>query len=86
MIIILMVRKGVEHMDKKIDCKDLGSDCTFTACAAAEPELLEKVQEHEQTVHGIEEFSPDFYDKVQKSIREGRCDLNEDFDPCECCC
>ncbi len=73
-------------MDKRIDCRDLGSDCTFVTCAATEPELLEKVQEHERNVHGVEEFSPDFYNKVQKSIREGSCDLEENWDPCECCC
>ena len=73
-------------MDKMIDCKDLGSECTFTACTATEAELLEKVQEHDRTVHGMKEFSPDFYDKVQESIREGYCDLEEDSDSCECCC
>jgi predicted small metal-binding protein len=86
MIIILNVRKGVENMDKKIDCKDLGFDCTFTACAATEPELLEKFREHGRNVHDMEEFSPDFYSKIQESVREGSCGLEEDFDPCECCC
>ena len=86
MIIILIVRKGAEDMNKMIDRKDLGSDCTFTACATTELELLEKVQEHDRTVHGMKEFSSDFYSRVQKSIREGSCDLEEDFDPCECCC
>ncbi len=73
-------------MDKMIGCKDLGSDCTFTACAVTEAELLEKVQEHRRTAHGMKEFSPDFFKKVQESIREGSCDLEEDWDPCECCC
>jgi len=86
MIIILIVRKGVENMDKKIGCKDLGYDCAFTACAATEAELLEKFQEHGRTVHGMKEFSSDFYSKVQESVREGSCDLEEDSDPCECCC
>jgi predicted small metal-binding protein len=86
MIIILIVRKGVKNMDKNITCKDLGYDCPFTACAATEPELLEKFQEHGRTAHDLKEFSPEFYSKVQKSIREGSCDLEEDFDSCECCC
>ncbi len=73
-------------MEKRFDCKGLESDCTFAACAATEPEVLEKVQEHERTVHGMKEFSSDFYGKVQKSIQEGSCDLEEDSDPCECCC
>jgi len=73
-------------MDKTIGCKDLGYDCSFTACAVREAELLEKVQEHGRTVHGMKEFSSDFYKKVQESIREGSCDLEEDSDLCECCC
>jgi len=86
MIIILMVRKGVEIMSKTINCKDLGSECAFTACALTEPELLEKVVEHGRTVHGMKEFSPDFYDKVQESVREGYCDLEQELESCECCC
>jgi len=81
-----MVRKGVENMDKRIGCKDLGYDCAFTACAATEAELLEKFQEHGRTVHGMKEFSPDFYNKAQESIREGYCDLEEELEACECCC
>jgi len=86
MIIILRVRKGVKTMDKKISCKDLGFECAFTACAEREPELLDKVQEHEKTVHGMKEFSADFYKKVEDSVREGSCGLEEDSDSCECWC
>lgn len=81
-----MVRKGVENMDKRINCKDLGYDCTFAACAATEAEVLEKVQEHGRTVHGMKEFSQDFYNKVQESIREGDCDPEEELESCGCCC
>jgi len=86
MIIILKVRKGVKTMDKMISCKDLGSECAFTACAETEAELLDQVQEHEKTVHGMKEFSSDFYKKVEESVREGSCGLEEDSNPCECCC
>ena len=37
-------------MDKVIRCKDLGSDCTFSACAGAEAELFEKVVEQGRSV------------------------------------
>ncbi len=76
-------------MSKTISCKDLGSECLFTACADTEAELLEKVEEHGRAAHGMKEFSPDFYDKVQESIREENCSLEEELDPCEypeCCC
>ena len=74
-------------MDKTIRCKDFGSECTFTACAETETELFEKVLEHGRTVHGMTEFSQDFYNKVRASIQEGYCDLEDDL--CkygECCC
>lgn len=71
MIIILRVRKGVFSTDKTVSCKDFGSECTFTVCAETEAELFEKVLEHGRTVHGMKEFSPDFYNKVRASIQEG---------------
>ena len=74
-------------MDKTINCKDFGSECTFTACARTEVELFEKVLEHGRTVHGMEEFSPDFYNKVRASIREEYCDFEDDlckFGECSC--
>ncbi len=66
-------------MSKMINCKDLGSECTFTACAETETELYEKVLEHGRTVHSIKEFSEDFYNKVCASIREGYCDLEDEL-------
>ena len=66
-------------MDKTIGCKDFGSECTFTACAETEVELFEKVLEHGRIVHGMKEFSPDFYNKVRASIREGYCDLEDEL-------
>lgn len=71
-------------MDKTVSCKDLGSECAFTACAETETELFEQVLEHNRTIHGMTEFSPDFYNKVRASIQEGYCDLKDDL--CECCC
>lgn len=74
-------------MDKMISWEDLGPGCTFTACAETEAGLFEKVLEHGRTIHGMKEFSPDFYDKVCSSIREGYCDLEDEL--CqygECCC
>jgi len=64
-------------MDKRVSCKDFGSECTFAACAETETELFEKVLEHGRTVHGMKEFSPDFYSKVCASIQEGYCDLED---------
>jgi predicted small metal-binding protein len=73
-------------MDKTISCKDFGSECTFTACAETETELFEKVLEHGRTIHGMKEFSPDFYNKVRASIREDYCDLEDKMCGEFCCC
>ena len=66
-------------MDKKVSCKDIGSECTFTACAETEAELYEKVLEHGRTVHGMKEFSLDVYNKVRASMREEYCDLEDEL-------
>jgi predicted small metal-binding protein len=74
-------------MDKTASCKDFGFECTFTACAETEVELFEKVLEHGRTIHAMKEFSPDFYNKVHASIKEGYCDLEDELCKSgECCC
>ncbi len=74
-------------MGKMVSCKDFESECTFTACAETETELFEEVLKHGRTIHGMKEFSPDFYNKVRASIREEYCDLEDDLcEYGECCC
>lgn len=49
--------------------------------------LFMKLLEHGRTIHGMKEFSPDFYNKVRASIREGYCDLEDELcEYGECCC
>ena len=79
MIIILILREGVIYMDKMIGCEDLGLRCGFTACAKTEVELFKEVLDHGKSIHGMKEFSREFYDKVQSSIKEGFCDLEEEL-------
>ena len=64
-------------MDKKISCRDLGPECTFTACASTEVELFERILEHGRSVHHTEDFSPDSYSQVRASMTEGYCDLED---------
>jgi predicted small metal-binding protein len=66
-------------MDKMISCKDLGSDCTFTACAGTEAELFGKILEHGRTVHRMEDFSPDMFSKVRASIKREYCALEDEL-------
>jgi len=86
-IIILNNEKGGFPMDKMIRWNDLGSECTFAVCAETETGLFEKVLEHGRTAHGMKEFSPDFYNKVRASIRDGYCDLEDElcqYGECRC--
>ena len=49
--------------------------------------LFMKLLGHGRTIHGMKEFSPDFYNKVRASIREGYCDLEDELcEYGECCC
>ena len=66
-------------MDKKVRCEDLGSRCSFTVCARTEVDLFTEVLEHGRLIHGMKEFSQDFYDKVRSSIQDGYCDLEEEL-------
>ena len=66
-------------MDKMISCRDLGSECGFTACANSEVGLFTEVLEHGRAFHGLKEFSQEFYDKVRSSIQEGYCDTEEEL-------
>jgi len=89
-------------MDKKIHCRDMGIDCDLMVCGKTEDEVLSKAGQHVLTVHGIEGFSKEFYNKARAAIREGYCDygdseemISEDCSECyeacfdcadECCC
>ena len=66
-------------MDKMMSCKDLGYECAFAACAGTETELYQKVLDHVRTVHRMQGFSPNFYNRVRASIREGYCDLEDEL-------
>jgi len=57
-------------MAKSLSCKDVGSDCDFSACAKTEDEIFDKVKDHAKNVHNMSEFSKDFYDKARSAIRD----------------
>ena len=56
-------------MAKTISCKDVGPDCTFTASAETEEELMQKVTAH-ASEHGIMEVTPELLEKVKAAIRD----------------
>lgn len=53
---------------KHIACADIVPDCSFTASAGTEEELLKKVVAHAAHDHGITEVTPELAAKVKAAI------------------
>ena len=54
---------------RQIACGDIVQDCPFTATAATEEELLQKVAEHAAHAHGVTEVTPELAARVKAAIR-----------------
>jgi predicted small metal-binding protein len=57
--------KGTRH----IACNDLVPGCDFTASAATEEELIQKVAAHAAHGHGITDVTPELAAKVKAAIK-----------------
>jgi predicted small metal-binding protein len=55
-------------MTKYIACNDIVPGCKFTAEAATESELVEKVKAHAEKVHAMGEVTPELLAKVKAAI------------------
>ncbi len=55
---------------KKISCGDVVPGCAFTAEAASEKELLEKVAAHAGADHGLKEVPPEVLGKLKAAIKD----------------
>jgi predicted small metal-binding protein len=53
---------------KHIACNAVVPGCSFTASAATEEELLQKVAEHAAHEHGVTEVSPELAVKLRAAI------------------
>ena len=54
---------------KHIACADVVPDCSFTASAATEEELLKKVIAHAKHDHGVTEITPELAAQVKAAIK-----------------
>lgn len=54
---------------KRIACADVVPGCDFTASAATEEELLQKVVAHAAHDHGVTEVTPELAAKVRSAIK-----------------
>jgi predicted small metal-binding protein len=53
---------------KHIACARIVPECSFTANAATEDELLQKVAAHAAHAHGVTEVTPELLAKVKAAI------------------
>jgi predicted small metal-binding protein len=56
-------------MTKQIACGDVVEGCSFTAEAATEADLVEKVKAHAAKEHGVKEVTPELASKVKAAIQ-----------------
>jgi predicted small metal-binding protein len=56
-------------MTKHIACADVVQGCPFTADAATESDLVEKVEAHAAEAHGVKEVTPELAAKVKAAIQ-----------------
>lgn len=54
---------------KRIACGDVVPGCDFTATAATEEELMQKVVAHASQHHGVTEVTPELAQKVKAAIK-----------------
>ena len=55
----------------QISCAHIVPECPFTATAASEEELLEKVIAHAAKDHRVTEVTPELASKVKAAIKNG---------------
>jgi predicted small metal-binding protein len=56
-------------MTKHIACGDVVDGCAFTAEAATEAELVDKVKAHAANEHGVKDVTPELAAKVKAAIQ-----------------
>ena len=54
---------------KRIACGDIVPDCTWTASASTEDELIEQVVAHAAHDHGVAEVTPELAARVRSAIK-----------------
>ena len=57
-------------MAKSISCADVGADCSWSASADTEEQLMEKVAQHAKEGHPELEITPEQVEKIKSHIKE----------------
>ena len=57
------------NMPKKFACKDIGLQCSFTAKAKTEEELMQKIAQHAKEAHSMQQIDEATAAKVKAAIK-----------------
>lgn len=57
-------------MAKKFSCRDIGMDCPFSAKAAKEPELMEKIKAHAKAAHSLQSIDAAMMGRIRDAIKD----------------
>ncbi len=57
-------------MTKSISCADSGADCSWSATAETEEEIMNKVANHAKEDHAGMEITPELVAKIKSLIKE----------------
>lgn len=57
-------------MAKTFKCADAGNECSWSATAESEDELMKKVAEHAKTAHPGMEVTPELVEKIKSQIKD----------------
>jgi len=71
-------------MTKILDCKEIGIECDYVACAPTEEEVIQDLGKHIQDVHAMKGFSKEFYRRAYASMREGICHREDSIEESLC--
>ena len=74
-------------MDKQLDCRDMGWECSVSVCADTREAAIQKMGQHIQSMHAMKGFSKDFYSKAFSAIHDGECRSGDSPDTmlCDAC-
>ena len=57
-------------MAKMVRCRDIGFDCEGVVRAETEEEVVAQAAQHAQTVHNLQEITPEVVAAVRAAIRD----------------
>jgi len=57
-------------MEKRLSCRDVGTDCDFVACGKTEEEIFQKASEHARKDHNMSEIPEELKEKARSVIRD----------------